>query len=93
MSIEGSYGIDYLTGEEECIGKGIGKKMIVPLLDKVFLFPDAQIITDDIDKENKVSERVLLSCGFTLFDAESICYILYRNNVWLKNLRMYTPYW
>lgn len=77
MPIAGSYGIDYLIGEEACIGKGIGKNMIAQLVDKVFSFPDAQRITADIDKENKASERVLLSCSFTLLDAESSRYILY----------------
>lgn len=77
MPIEGSYGIDYLIGEEACIGKGLGKEMITLLVRKVFSFPDARRITADIDKENKASEKTLLSCGFTLLDAESSRYILY----------------
>ena len=76
LPLVGSYGIDYLIGEESCLGKGLGNGMITLLVDKVFSFPNAQRITADIDKENKASERTLLSCGFELFDAETSRYIL-----------------
>lgn len=76
LSLTGSYGIDYLIGEEDYIGKGLGKRMISLLVDKIFSFQDAQIVTADIDKDNKASERVLLSSGFKLLDAESSRYIL-----------------
>lgn len=79
MPIEGSYGIDYLIGEEAFIGKGSGKEMIALLVRKVFSFPDALRITADIDKENKASEKTLLSCGFQLLDAQRSRYILYNN--------------
>ncbi|MBT9779442.1 GNAT family N-acetyltransferase [Clostridium sp. MCC353] len=78
LPIAGSYGIDYLIGEEACLGKGLGKEMITLLTNKIFSFPDAQRITADIDKENKASEGALLSCGFTLFDAESSRYVLFK---------------
>lgn len=80
LPIIGSYGIDYLIGEESCLGKGLGKKMITSLVDKVFSFPDAQRVTADIDKENKASERALLSCGFELLDTECSRYILYNKS-------------
>lgn len=76
LPIEGSYGIDYLIGEEACLGKGLGKEMVTSLVDLVFSFPDAKRVTADIDKENKASERTLLSCGFTLFDVECSRYVL-----------------
>lgn len=72
----GSYGIDYLIGEEAHLGKGRGKGMIALLVDRIFSFPDAQRVTADIDKDNKASENVLLSCGFTLWDAEQSRYVL-----------------
>ena len=78
MPISGSYGIDYLIGEEAYLGKGLGKEMVTLLVRKVFSFPDAKRITADIDKENKGSKKTLLSCGFTLLDAESSRYILYK---------------
>lgn len=68
LVVEGAYGIDYFIGEESCIGKGVGKQMIKALVDKIFSLPDAFRITADIDKNNKASEGVLLSCGFVLFD-------------------------
>ena len=76
LPIEGAYGIDYLIGEETCLGKGLGKEMVTSLVDLVFSFPDAKRVTADIEKENKASERTLLSCGFTLFDAECSRYVL-----------------
>ncbi len=76
LPLKGSYGIDYLIGEEAYIGKGLGKAMITLLADKIFSFPDAQRVTADIDKDNKASEKTLLSCGFTLLDAGHSRYIL-----------------
>ena len=76
LPIAGSYGIDYLIGEEACLGKGLGKEMITSLVDVVFSLPDAQRVTADIEKANKASERTLLSCGFTLFDTECSRYVL-----------------
>ena len=76
MPISGSSGIDYLIGEEAYLGKGLGREMVTLLVRKVFSFPDARRITADIDKENKASEKTLLSCGFALLDAESSRYIL-----------------
>lgn len=37
----GTYGIDYLIGEEDCIGKGLGKDMLKLLVNRIFSFPDA----------------------------------------------------
>lgn len=76
LPLEGAYGIDYLIGEEAHLGKGRGKGMIALLVEKIFSFPDAQRVTADIDKENKASERALLSCGFALADAERSRYVI-----------------
>lgn len=78
LPLAGSYGIDYLIGEESCIGKGLGKKMIALLVERIFSCPDAQIVTADIDKDNRASEKALLSCGFTLLDSGRSRYVLYR---------------
>lgn len=72
----GSYGIDYLIGEESCLGKGLGKRVITMLVEKIFGFPDAERVTADIDKNNIASEKALLSCGFVLVDAESSRYVI-----------------
>ena len=36
----GTYGIDYLIGEEDYIGKGLGKDMLKLLVNRIFSFPD-----------------------------------------------------
>lgn len=79
LEVEGAYGIDYLIGEESCVGKGVGKQMLNALIDKIFSLPDALRITADIDKNNKASEGVLLSTGFVLFDPIQIRYVLEKN--------------
>lgn len=78
LPIAGTYGIDYLIGEEPYIGKGMGKGMIALLVDRIFSFPDALRVTADIDKDNKASEKALSTCGFTLFDAERSRYVYRR---------------
>ena len=76
LPLTGSYGIDYFIGEEAYIGKGLGKSMIAALVDKIFSLQDAQIVTADIDKDNKASEKTLLSCGFKLLDSKRSRYII-----------------
>lgn len=80
LPIDNTYGINYLIGEESCIGKGVGKEMLSQLLEKIFSYPDAERITADIDKDNKASENTLLSCGFTLSDAKNSRYVLHRKS-------------
>lgn len=78
MPVDGAYGIDYLIGQEVCLGRGFGKQMITLLVERIFTFPDAQRITADIDNENQASRNVLLSCGFALLDAGGSRYVLER---------------
>ena len=75
LPLAGSYGIDYLIGEESYLRKGLGKEMINLLVEKIFSFPDAQRVTADIDENNAASGKSLLSCGFTLIDAERSRYV------------------
>ncbi|HBU12146.1 MAG TPA: N-acetyltransferase [Clostridiales bacterium] len=72
----GSYGIDYLIGEETYLGKCLGKRIIAMLVDKIFSFTDAERVTAEIDKDNKASEKALLSCGFTLLDVQRSRYVI-----------------
>ena len=76
LPLEGAYGIDYLIGETSYLGKGLGKGIINLLVDRIFSIPDAQRVTADIDKDNKASEKALLSCGFALADARRSRYVL-----------------
>lgn len=79
LPLAGSYGIDYLIGEEAYLGKGLAKEIISLLVNRIFSFPDAQRVTADIDKENKASERTLLSCGFTLLDDKHSRYVIQKS--------------
>lgn len=81
LPLEGSYGIDYLIGEEAYLGKGLGKGIITLLVNRVFSFPDALRVTADIDVANKASERSLLSCGFALVDPACSRYVLPRAKI------------
>jgi len=74
--VSGSYGIDYLIGEEEYLGKGLGKGIIMLLVNKIFSLPDAKRVTADIDEVNTASEKALLSSGFKLFDAKRNRYVI-----------------
>lgn len=76
----GSYGIDYMIGEEAYLGKGLGRGIITKLVEQIFSFEDAERVTADIDKNNIASEKALLSCGFVLVDAESGRYCLEKNS-------------
>ena len=78
LPLTGSYGIDYLIGEESYLGKGLGKGIVTLLVDKIFSLQDAQRITADIDKNNKASEKTLLSCGFKLLDTGGSRYVIYK---------------
>ncbi|CAK7051693.1 GNAT family N-acetyltransferase [uncultured Phascolarctobacterium sp.] len=74
LPLANAYGIDYLIGEEAYLGQGLGKGMVSLLVDKIFTLPGAQLVTADIDKNNKASAKTLLACGFTLLDEASCRY-------------------
>ncbi len=78
LPLIGSYGIDYLIGEKTYLGKGLGKRIITLLVDTIFSLQDAQRVTADIDKNNKASEKALLSCGFESLDTGSSRYVIYK---------------
>ena len=65
ISLEGAYSMDYLIGEEDYLGKGIGKKMIVKLVEMIFAHESAKRIIVQPDENNKASCNVLLSKGFS----------------------------
>lgn len=80
MPLAGTYGIDYLIGEESHLGKGIGRGLITLLVDTIFSLPGAERVTADIDEENKASEKALLSCGFELADADRSRFVIHKND-------------
>lgn len=76
LPMDGSYGIDYLIGEEEYLGKGLGKGLINTLVRKIFTLENAQRVTAHIDGNNDSSKNVLLANGFTLLDAADSRYVI-----------------
>lgn len=81
LPLQGTYGIDYLIGEEAYLGKGLGKSMVTLLVEYIFSFPDALRITTDIDKNNKASEGTLLACGFKLFEDGRCRYMIEKQRI------------
>ena len=75
MPLTGVYSIDYLIGEEEFLGKGIGKSMIALLAKEVFSLSDAKRIIARPDESNESSNKALLSAGFK-FDEGNNVYIM-----------------
>jgi RimJ/RimL family protein N-acetyltransferase len=62
----GTFGIDYMIGEEEYLGTGLGKRMISMLVMLVKKRENtAEIIADPVP-ENTLSAIVLEKCGFKL---------------------------
>lgn len=73
---EGSYSLDYLIGEEEYLGEGLGKGIIQLLINEVFQQTNADRIIVQPDSENGASCGALLASGFR-FDERNQ---LYRRN-------------
>ena len=73
-ALGGSYSIDYMIGETDCLGKGFGKMIVAQLTDRIALHPDAKRIVVQPEPENKASCGLLLSCGFVL-DTEKEIYV------------------
>lgn len=71
----GSYSIDYMIGETDCVGKGFGKKIVLVLIEKIKMHSDAKRIVVQPEMENQASCGVLLSCGF-VYDTEKDIYLL-----------------
>lgn len=70
LPLEGAYSIDYMIGEQSCIGKGMGKEMINLLIEKIASLPDAVLVTADADRENRASVGVLTACGFETLEPQ-----------------------
>lgn len=71
----GSYSIDYMIGETNCVGKGFGKKIVLILIEKIKTHSDATRIVVQPETENNASCGVLRSCGFD-YDTEKDIFLL-----------------
>ena len=54
-ALGGSYSIDYMIGETDCLDKGFGKMIVAQLTDRIALHPDAKRIVVQPEPENKAS--------------------------------------
>ena len=61
--------IGYLIGEEKCLNKGYGKRMIV-LIEELIKAEGGMLILADPSEENGASVRVLLAAGFQKYKDE-----------------------
>ncbi len=75
VPIENTYSLDYLIGEEEYIGKGYGKQMVLKLIHLIRREGTAKRIIVQPEEENAPSCNTLLSCGFR-FDTQNRLYII-----------------
>ncbi|MDO4275653.1 MAG: GNAT family N-acetyltransferase [Eubacteriales bacterium] len=73
-ALGGSYSIDYMIGESDCLRRGFGKMIVADLAGRIALCPDAKRIVVQPEPENKASCGLLLSCGF-VFDTEKEIYV------------------
>lgn len=79
VDIEGTYSIDYMIGEANYLGIGLGKQIIKSLIDKIKLYNNAKRIIVQPEPENIASCGTLSSCDFT-FDERNEIYVLELGN-------------
>lgn len=73
IGIPGVAGIDYLIGEPDRCGKGLGTAVIAALCARTFaLFPDVSGIVSAPQAANPASRRVLEKNGFRLLDVRKL---------------------
>lgn len=60
-----SVGIDYLIGEADCVGRGVGPEMIRQIVETIWVrYPAAPLIVVDVEQANRRSWRALEKAGF-----------------------------
>lgn len=62
----GAYSIDYLIGETRFLRKGYGKRIVREMASLIAECDDAKRVIVQPEKENRISRRTLLACGFLL---------------------------
>ncbi len=72
LPVEGTYSMDYLIGEPEFIGVGLGRETVRLLSELIFQWPDAQRIIVQPDEENLSSRGALLSAGYAYDDRNGV---------------------
>lgn len=73
VGIPAAAGIDYLIGEADQVGKGLGTAAIVAFTGHVFAsYPDVDLIVSTPQGDNPASRRVLEKAGFTFVDERKL---------------------
>ncbi len=73
MDVQDTYSIDYLIGEIDYLGRGLGTSIVLNLVNEIQNNTIAKKIIVQPEAGNKVSRNTLLSAGF-LFDVENDVY-------------------
>lgn len=73
IGIPAAAGIDYLIGEADHVGKGVGSAAIASFTPHVFAsYPDIEVIVSAPQADNRASCRALEKAGFTLADERQL---------------------
>ncbi|MBC8537049.1 GNAT family N-acetyltransferase [Feifania hominis] len=64
IPLAGTYSIDYLIGERQALGRGLGRRMVSALLERVRRETNARRVIVQPERDNAASCRTLVSCGF-----------------------------
>ncbi len=73
VGIDKAVGIDYMIGDLEFVGQGIGPLIIQQMVKHAFeLYPDLEVIVSAPQQDNKASCRALEKAGFTLKEARKL---------------------
>ncbi len=73
MDVQSTYSIDYLIGETDYLGRGMGTSIVLNLVNEIQNNAAAKKIIVQPEPENKASRNTLLSAGF-LYNAENDVY-------------------
>ncbi len=79
VPLDGTYSIDYLIGEAGYLRKGLGKKALRLLLQKIALQGEAKRVIAQPDPENEASCNLLLAAGFQ-YDPHNRLYLYEMRN-------------
>ena len=70
LELDGTYCMDYMIGEADCLRRGFGKQMLTLLREEILRNEPVKRLSAQIDPKNAASRGVLLSCGFSEVSAE-----------------------
>ncbi len=73
VGIKNAAGIDYLIGNLDFVGQGIGPLIIAEMVKHAFeLYPDIEVVVSAPQQDNKASCRALEKAGFSLIESRKL---------------------